>query len=400
MASAPREQGAAADARSVYGELSILTEYAEPELRTGHDLLAPLTRTIQPYFDFKDRLQQSTGISYIVEYSPQYQYQKEAGSHANDETNLIAQWAVVDPERPKLGSLFAWYQISNTLGSQSTSEFMTAMGVISPVNGGDTGSRDSNSLWQMLAWEQWSRDEKLRVGVGKLTTRTFLNLNRYAVSDREDFFSPMLVNNPVSPFAARNGMGAFAQYFFNQYYLTGMIREADGTKRGVDFSTLGTGNWESAVELGLTPDKVRDWGPGNYRVTAYYTDSFGSEAGSSPSGWSVAFSFDQDFGDRYGALFRYAYASEPFRAFEQRAAAGVQIKNPFRYQHDRVGIGVWWGDPTAPELGSEYGMEAFWKLQLAPYLEVGPNLQIIFNPQLAADEDSLFIAGARVRLVL
>lgn len=121
-------------------------------------------------------------------------------------TLSIAQWSVVDPTDSRAGSLLAWYQISRTLGSLNTSEFMHEAGAVSPVNGGDTAPGDYRDLWQMLAWEQWILDNKLRIGAGKLTTRTFLNLNRYAVSDREDFFSPMLVNNPVAPFAARNGM--------------------------------------------------------------------------------------------------------------------------------------------------------------------------------------------------
>ena len=383
------------------GELEVLHEYSHPELRSGHEAMQPVTDALQGYFSFKEALSSDHGFHFVVEYSPQFQLAPEKGglSHGNDETNIIAQWNVIDPSDSRAGSLLAWYQISRTLGSLSTSEFMDEAGVISPVNGGDTAPGDYRDLWQMLAWEQWMLENKLRMGIGKLTTRTFLNLNRYAVSDREDFFSPMLVNNPVAPFTARNGMGVFAQYHLDDAYLTVMIREADGTSEGISFSTLDSGKWESAVELGLTPTLL-DYGQGNYRFTAYYTDSIGNGDTAQPAGWSLAMSFDQDIGNSYGLLFRYAWASEDFRAFKQRLAFGMQWLHPLGYQHDRIGLGAWWADPSATDLEPEYGLEAFWKLQLSPFLELGPDLQLIFNPQDGAEDNPVVVAGLRLRLII
>lgn len=389
---------------ALYGEAGVVQAYAEPALRSGHDALRPLTDAMSGYFGLKQRLSSDYGLSYIIEYSPQFQWDQlgngAGGYTGNDETNVIVQWSPVEPSNPKAGTLALWYQISRTLGDKTTGRFMNDAGILSPINGGDTSPNKSNDLIHMLTWEQWFMEDSLRLGVGKLTTRTFLNLNRYAVSDREDFMNVMFVNNPVVPFTARNGMGLFTQYHLDDAYLTGMLREADGTSTGVSFDTLDSGNWEYAAELGLTPDNLAGLGAGIYRITAYYTDGFGRGATRSPSGWAWSLSFDQDIGDDLGALFRYAYATEDWRAYRQRAVAGVQIKQPWRYQHDRVGLGAWWGEPTANNLDPEYGLELFYKAQLAPYLEVGPDLQLILNPQLDKSRSSAFIAGLRVRVVL
>ena len=277
---------------------------------------------------------------------------------------------------------------------------MAETGVISPLNGGDTAPGDYNDLIQMIAWEQWFYKERLRLGLGKLTTRTFLNLNRYATGDREDFFTPMLVNNPVVPFTARNGMGLFSQYHWDAVYLTGMLREADGTTTGIDLSTIDSGNWEYAFELGLTPANLGGLGEGYYRIMGYYTDSIGYDASYQPAGWAMALSFDQDIGSRLGALVRYSWASETYRAFKQRLALGLQIKTPFRFQYDRIGLGAWWGDATSPEVDYEYGLEAYWKLQLAPFLELTPDFQVILNPQGDQNRDAVIIGGLRLRVVL
>ena len=391
---------AADDSAAVYGEIHALSDGIDRELRTGHDALQPLTDAMSGYFEFKQELS-AQGFNYMIEISPQFQWDLDDGDyHGNNETNLIAQFSPFDPANPKSGTLMGWYQFANTLGSESTSEFNDNVGVISPLNGGDTGSNSSNKLWQMFAWEQWFANQRLRVGAGKLTTRTFLNLNRYAVSDREDFFTPVIVNNPVSPFSARNGMGVFGQYFFDEFYVTGMIREADGTSTDVSFDTLDSGKWEHALEFALTPKNLAGWGQGYYRFTFYRTDAFGEGGARSPSGNSYALSFDQDVHDDYGLLFRYAYANEDFRAFSERVVIGAQRKNPLGFKYDRIGLAGWWADPTDSSLSAEKGLEAFWKAQLAPFLEVSANLQWILNPQLDQDLDNAFVAGLRLRVVL
>ncbi|MET0068020.1 MAG: carbohydrate porin [Candidatus Thiodiazotropha sp.] len=371
-------------------------------LRTGHDAFQPITDAQAGYFIFKQRLSDDYGFAYTIEYSPQFQWDLGFNGNytGNDETNLIAQWALVNPADVKAGSLMAWYQISRTFSRRNTSEFMQEVGIITPVNGGDTAPGDYRDLWQMLAWEQWFLEDSLRIGAGKLTTRTFLNLNRYAVGDREDFLTPQLVNNTVAPFTARNGMGLFAQYHMDQAYLTGMMREADGTSEGISFDTIDSGKWEYALELGMTPENLFGAGEGIYRFTAYYTDEIGDASDAQPSGWALAMSFDQDFGSEYGGFFRYTYADNPWRAFSQRIAGGIQIKHPFGYQFDRIGIAGWWAEPTDSSLSGETGLEAFFKLQLAPNIEVTPDLQLILNPQGNTDRSQVLIGSIRLRVLL
>jgi hypothetical protein len=126
------------------------------------------------YFDFKTHLSDAYGLDYTFEYSPQFQWDLEGVYQGNDETNLILQWAALEASDPKRGNLLVWYQISRTLGDLSTSEFMQELGVITPLNGGDTGPDDYRDMLQSLTWEQWFYDDRLRLA--KLTTRTFLNL--------------------------------------------------------------------------------------------------------------------------------------------------------------------------------------------------------------------------------
>ncbi|GJM29782.1 MAG: hypothetical protein DHS20C17_24170 [Cyclobacteriaceae bacterium] len=384
-----------------YGELKVLTAYDNPGSKSGHISLGLFDGVFNSYFDFKDRFQAKTGLNYMIEYAPifQWDFGGDGGSNFNDELNLIGQWALVDKENPSRGNLIMWYQLSHTIGSQTTTEFMEELGIITPVNGGDTHPVTTNGRFVHFAWEQYFLDEKIRLMVGKLSSRVFLNLNRYGVSDREDFINFMFVNNPVVPFIARQGLGAFVKYNQGSWYLGGMFRDATASNDFIDFESLKDNSWEYALELGLTPSDFLGLGEGNYRFTFHCTDSL-STGLAHPSGWTLSLSFDQDLGDKLGAMFRYSYASEDFLAFKERFVLGAQVLTPFNFQNDRIGVGFWWGRSVDKQLDPEFGLEAYWKIQFTPFMEFSPDLQVVLNPAKNHEKDALFIGGLRFRVVL
>ena len=383
-----------------YGEIDLLNDYEDREDLATHSALDTVSRAMDFYFDKKETTFQSRGLNYILEVSPQLQHHidGDAGTHANNETNLITQWSVIDSAEPKRGNLLFWYQWSDTWGSDTTSDFSSELGVLSPPNGGDTAPDGSRDLTQHFAWEQWSDDEHWRLMVGKLTTRVLFNLNRYTVSDREDFFTPMLVNNPVAHYTARIGFGAFVEHKRDDWYVSGMIRDADAdlSKKFIDFDSIDSGNWEYVSEVGSTPENFNGWGKGIYRLTLSYSDS----TDNLDSTRTMSFSGDQDFGDSWGAFVRYAWSDDTYRAFEQRLAFGTQMLKPLGYDSDRLGVAAWWGKPADSSLDDEYGLDMFWKIQVSQWLEFSPGLQVNLNPAIKPDRSSAVIAQVRLRMVL
>ena len=393
----------ASDSSAAYGELHTLTDYQNRDEKLGHVSMGALTRGMDGYFDRKDSWTTNTGFNWMVESAPQFQGHVDggAGSHSNNETNLIGQWSIVDKADAKRGNLLIWYQFSSTWGGQTTTELMEGLGVISPPNGGDTHPASSRDLTQHFAWEQYFANERVRIQVGKLTTRVLFNLNRYAISDREDFFTPMIVNNPGAHYTARVGFGAFGEYKSDNWYVSGMIRDADADlgKRFIDFDSLSTGNWEYVGEFGFTPGDVAGLGAGIYRITVSRSDSTGDALNGLPSTSSVSFSFDQDVGERVGAFFRFATSNDTYRTFDRRIAAGLQLKEPFGFVNDRIGAGLWWGSPVDPSLRSETGIDLFWKFQIAKFMEISAGAQLIFDPAIRTDKDSVTLGQLRLRLI-
>lgn len=384
-----------------YGELNVLYDYDNINTKSGHIPLGFVDKGIDAYNKFKDSLSSKTGLNFSIEYAPiqQWDFAGKSRAHLSDELNLIGQFNIIDKTNPGSGNVVIWYQYASTHTTSTTTAFMTDLGIITPINGGDTFPNRSNSKFVHMAYEQRFFDNKLRFMLGKLSSRVFLNLNRYGVSDRQDFLNFMFVNNPVVPFIARQGLGVFMQYDFGEWYISGMFRDATAMSDFFDLVSLSDNTWEYATEIAYTPKDLAGLGSGNYRATIHYTDATSSGL-QHMSGYTFSFSFDQDLGSKFGAMMRYSYATENFLAFRQRFAIGAQLLTPFNFQNDRLGVGFWWGEHVDPSVGSEYGLEAFYKFQFARFMEVSPDLQLVLNPALDPNKNAVLIGGIRLRIVL
>jgi len=231
-----------------YGEISGVFEQAGE--RDGYVNFGKLGVSYDRYAIWKDRLREDYGFSFLIEDRMINQWGHGASIYDN-EINLIARQEIL---RSVPGSLSfnIWGQFANSLGGTTASQFQTQLGVLSPLNGGNSGPATSNQILQMFALEYSDPDERWRVQVGKLALRTLVNLNRYANGDSEIFFSPMLGNNPVVPYTATLGLGAFAQWKQDGWYLSGLVRAPD-VALGLSTRSWNAGNRAYVVEAGLTP---------------------------------------------------------------------------------------------------------------------------------------------------
>ena len=372
-----------------YGEISgVFEPYGE---RDGYWSFGGLDEAYQSYSDWKDRLSEKHGLSFLIEDRLIMQWADGSDVYDN-ELNVIARQELFRSGPGDL-SFNIWGQFANSIGGTTAGEFQSELGILSPLNGGNSGPDTSNQILQMFAFEYINPDETWRIQAGKLALRTLINLNRYANGDSEMFFSPMLGNNPVVPYTALLGLGVYGQYRTDAWSIAGLVRAPD-TDLGLSTDAWQDGNRGYAVEFALTPT-IPNLGDGVYRLTW----SLDEENDALPRMETWSLSADQDIGDRIGAFFRYAWADQTFRDFDRRLAVGFQVKKPFGFTYDRIGVGGWWGNPTDDTLNDERGLEFFYKAQVSPFLEITPDLQVVFDPALS-DANTDVIIGLRLRLVL
>ena len=72
----------------------------------------------------------------------------------------------------------------------------------------------------------------------------------------------------------------------------------------------------------------------------------------------------------------------------------------FRRNSDLLGLALNWGQPPQEELDAQTTGEFFYRLQLSQNLAITPNLQLLRDPALNQEEDTVWVAGLRVRLTL
>lgn len=372
-----------------YGEISGVFE--PPGTRDGYLSFGPVGRAYDTYSAWKSQVSKDNGVSWFIEDRMILQSGRNSDI-ADNELNLIGRYEFAR-SAPSSWSINVWGQFANTLGKTAQSAFQEDLGVLSPLNGGNSGPDKTNQILQMLALEYINPNETLRFQAGKLAVRTQMNLNRYAHGDSDSFFSPMLGNNPVVPYTALLGLGVFGQYRADNWYLSGVVRAPD-TELGLSTEAWEAGSREYIVEAALTPT-IPGLGYGEYRLTWSRLEGNGDL----PEVETLSFSADQDLGDRLGGFIRYAYADNTFRDFEERVAAGLIVKRPFGFNHDRVGFGAWHGDPADPTLRNEKGVELFYRAQISPFLQVTPDIQVVVDPANSS-RSSEVILGLRLRLEL
>ena len=94
---------------------------------------------------------------------------------------------------------------------------------------------------------------------------------------------------------------------------------------------------------------------------------------------------------------RYSYADGGGTRVRQALAAGIGFEDPFGKPDDLAGIGLAWGQPRDTKLRDQYVAEAFYRFHLTPYTHLTPDIQWIFNPSEAPNQDSILVLGLRLR---
>ena len=75
-----------------------------------------------------------------------------------------------------------------------------------------------------------------------------------------------------------------------------------------------------------------------------------------------------------------------------------------RKSHDLFGLGLSWGRPSeatfGPDLDDQITADVFYRLTLSPRFAVTPDVQILLDPALNPNEDTILFFGLRARLTL
>jgi len=66
---------------------------------------------------------------------------------------------------------------------------------------------------------------------------------------------------------------------------------------------------------------------------------------------------------------------------------------------DRLGVGLWWQDLSHRDLDDQSGMEVFYRWDVLANVAITPSFQLLIEPALAPDKNTIFLFALRARVV-
>ncbi len=356
-----------------------------------------------PYFAFKERVKQKTGLGFAADYSAVTLSVNDTageGGAAGGMVRFYGAWDLVGQGGDNSGSLI--YKVEHrhrftAIPPKDLSFDFGHIGLIEPPF--------SNQLTRLtnLYWRHRFTRGRIAVVGGFLDVTDYVDA--YAMASPWLHFQDLAFSTGSATIAlpddATFGVAA-AGMVTDHFYVIGGIADTNANAadpfNGVD-TFFSTGEHFTHLEVGWTTSQQRiilD----NAHVTFWHADE--REDAKTLAGWGVNYSVSTYLSDSFMPFLRGGYARDGGSLLQKSVSAGLG------YQRvpggDLLGFGFNWGQPNettfAPDLRNQVGFEAFYRVQLSDQLAITPDVQYFHSPALNSGEESVWLIGLRARLEL
>ena len=361
-------------------------------------------RLLQPWFDWKQTIQEKSGISFGIDYSALYYGASNSlgdDAASSGMVRFFGSWDLLGRGTKNSGALVWKVENRHAYGDVAPSGFglgeLGYVGILAPPFS-DQGSRVTNFYWR-----QRFNEGKSTLVTGYLDVTdyvdTFIGGSPWTGFDNFVFSTGSAAM--FLPNDATLGIAA-ATMLTENLYIIGNISNAyadstDPFNRSFD-RFFKENEYFTSIEIGWTKGQERIY-QDNTHVTLWHVDD--SVMAGAIEGWGVAFSHVQHINDQWMPFLRGGYAQDGGSLLQKSLGAG------FLYQPNskgEFGLGLNWGEPNettfAPELDDQFTLEAFYRFQLTQQLAITPSIEYIKNPALNPQENDLWVVGLRARFAL
>ena len=354
------------------------------------------------YYQWKRELSAEHGLDYIVLAAPLFQVGSvDSKVYIDHEIDVLANWRLVETAKRK-GELFFWALWVHTYSDLPTGAFAASQGLLSGPNGGSTDPDKDFVALSALFWQETFKHDAseslLRFGHLHASS-TWATLD-YLSDDRSYFISePLSSLSGINWVNSNRGLGAAAAYDVGSWYLSAGFADAKGSQKYPDFESFSDGKFKYIAELGF---RTKPGGrAGEYKITPSYTARTGdTDAPADRSGAGLILTARQEMADNMVAFAQYRRSwDRAVGVFDRFFTTGLMVDPPLGWTDDLTGIAVFYGHPIDPLDREEYGFEAFYRLQLTYRLDITPDLQVYRAGRATRTDDTVVVAGVRLRLL-
>ena len=381
-------------------------DQVDAQLETDRQPKEPLLEFgfLQPYFDFKDRLQTKSGFSFGMDYSAVYFSATESlgEDHASGGMfRFFSSWELVNRGKANTGALVFKFSHRHSYTDAVPKWFgldhLGYVGMMAPPFN-DDALRLTN-----LYWRQRVAGGRFAFIGGFLDATDYVDV--YAMASPWMHFMNLVFSTGAASIAlpgdALLGLAAAGYLGDNVYAIVGFgDSNSDPTDPFNGFDTFfNTSEFFKTAELGWTASKDRFYFD-NVHLTYWHNDER-VQAGNL-EGWGINFSATTFIKDKWLPFLRGGYTEDGGSLLQRSVSAGVGYQ-PVP-QQGLIGFAANWGQPNettvASGLPDQYTFELFYRFQLSSRLALTPDIQYLIDPALNPDASSIWVFGVRGRLAL
>lgn len=368
---------------SVRADLTDGDGLTDPEFRSRF-----LQANLPAWFAFKGSLRENANIDFKIDYLS------------------LGQWSNADVGQGHaaggIARIYGTWQAFETGGLTAKLEHRTAYTTVAPqFFGFDSGAQsitgtafnDIQLALTNLFWTQRAENRVWTLQIGQIDVTDFVDVyglvSPYTAFQNLAFNTNPTINAPNPGLAVAGGVR-----LHENIYAIASIADANGNPAEPNFDVFKTGETFKSFEIGYMSSQDRIYFD-NIHLTFWQSD--GADDGSRKDDWGVAGSASWFFDNRWMPFLRAGFSQGEAALYKATVSAGLGL---YTRQTDLVGIGLNWSDPGDAFDDDQYTAEVFYRLTLSPNLAITPSVQLIANPALNPEKDSLAIFGLRGRIAL
>lgn len=387
-------------APTLEGGNGVTADIAEDDAQTrGLIEVRPLKGTLQPWFNFKKRLNDNIGLKLNFSYQGLYQHANPTLTDVKDAAAVRGQiqgaWTLLGRDTTNPGILTFRLENRNTVNRDIPP---TSLGLqFGSVTNTGTGFSDFGSAMTELAWRQTLLDGKFKFVTGKISAISWYNT--YALSSSMRGFQNTGLQSSLSKPAPGRALGFGIGIEPHPHFVAvAGIHDANGKTTDNPFNTIGEGEFYYSAEFRYYPTTPDRWKWDSLKFQIWHQDQRVNAGTSASTG--ITFQASRLFEDRWYPFVLGGISdgnASIFRA-DLIAGLGVAIDTKNRVARDAFGVALGWGNPSNDRLQDQYTAEMFYRAQITRAFAVTPAVQFFVNPAANPKHDGAVVWSLRSRI--
>ena len=373
------------------------------------DMLFEL-KALRPYYEWKNRLAEQTGFSYALDYYNTILKANKSIAGTSDSASsgvfrLTGSWQFLGRGTESVSTLNFLVEQRHKFSQNTPAGFaFESLGYLGAID--IPFADDGWHLTNLYLSQSWLGGDAEAV-LGFLDVTDFVDV--YPLTSPWTDFSNFVFSIGVAtmdlPDDAALGFGAGVWLSDNLYILAGLFDlNSDPNNPFNGFNTFfDQRRFFKAAELGYTWAAKERYYFDNVHLTVWHADQRES-SGVLTDGWGMVFSYSDQIDDHWLIFARAGYSEDGGGLLQKAVSLGFGYQpNPIgAVPGSQLGFGINWGQPNSSLFGSglkdQYAIESYYRLQVTGELAITPMVQLLLNPALNPQQDTILVFGLRTRL--